>query len=314
MHLLAVVPLYPPGSRVGAWLATHGLLRYVAEGGHTVEVVPYQDRVGSRYKLGGVQVLPLGELDEALERADVILTHAGGSEHYTRLARATRRPTIVMVHASTASPRSMSGASLVVCNSEATKARLQGSSPPRIVIRPYTDQGAFKTEPGDRVTLINLMSEKGGDVFWSIAAALPNVNFLGVLGGYGQQVVRNYANVEVVPTTGKMREEVYARTKVLLIPSMAESWGMVAVEAMASGIPILARPTPGLRECLGSAATWVDSVSTNLWVSAVRTALVPSIWESRSRASLGRAEQLLAQDDRPVFLAAVESLADGQAV
>ncbi|MFE4971343.1 glycosyltransferase [Kitasatospora sp. NPDC056651] len=54
-----------------------------------------------------------------------------------------------------------------------------------------------------------------------------------------------------------MRERVYARSRVVLMPSSHESWGRVGVEAFASGIPVIAHPTPGLAECLGHAGIYV---------------------------------------------------------
>jgi hypothetical protein len=42
------------------------------------------------------------------------------------------------------------------------------------------------------------------------------------------------------------------------MPSHYESWGMVASEAMASGIPVICSDTPGLRENCGDAAIYAE--------------------------------------------------------
>ncbi|MBQ1163612.1 glycosyltransferase, partial [Streptomyces sp. A73] len=56
----------------------------------------------------------------------------------------------------------------------------------------------------------------------------------------------------------EMAERVYGRTRVLLMPRSYESWGRAGCEALASGIPVEAHPTPGLCESLGEAGVYVD--------------------------------------------------------
>ncbi|MFI1769152.1 glycosyltransferase family 4 protein [Streptomyces sp. NPDC020800] len=62
-----------------------------------------------------------------------------------------------------------------------------------------------------------------------------------------------------------MREHVYSRSRVMLMPSLYESWGRVAVEAFASGIPVIAHPTPGLVESLGEAGIFAYRDDLNAW-------------------------------------------------
>ncbi|MFI7020964.1 glycosyltransferase [Streptomyces sp. NPDC050164] len=45
---------------------------------------------------------------------------------------------------------------------------------------------------------------------------------------------------------------------------------MAAVEALASGIPVIAHPTPGLREALGDAGTFVDRADYRAWGNTIR--------------------------------------------
>jgi glycosyltransferase involved in cell wall biosynthesis len=63
---------------------------------------------------------------------------------------------------------------------------------------------------------------------------------------------------------------------VLMVPSVHESYGMAAVEALASGIPVIAHPTPGLREALGDAGTFVDRADVRVWVAAVASGFARS--------------------------------------
>ena len=103
-----------------------------------------------------------------------------------------------------------------------------------------------------------------------------------------------------------MADAVWARTGVLLAPSKTEAWGMAAVEALAHGIPVIAHPTPGLRESLGSAGIMADRDDMNAWMYTLAN-VVPAAWEQPART---RARELEAQanDDAARFVAAVEGL------
>ena len=54
-----------------------------------------------------------------------------------------------------------------------------------------------------------------------------------------------------------MRQSVYARTRLLLMPSRSESFGRVGLEAAASGIPTIASPVEGVPEVLGDCALFL---------------------------------------------------------
>ncbi|MER7837782.1 glycosyltransferase [Streptomyces sp. NPDC096040] len=124
---------------------------------------------------------------------------------------------------------------------------------------------------GDRVTLVNLNRHKGVDTWRGAAAHLRSTPFLGVTGGHGKQILRPVLrNMRVIPQTSDMRGDVRAQTRVLMMPSIYESFDMAAVEALASGIPVIAHPTPGLREALGDAGTFIDRADVRSWVAAIR--------------------------------------------
>ena len=88
-------------------------------------------------------------------------------------------------------------------------------------------QDDYRTTRGDHTTMVNLTASKGCEVFYEMARRRRSDRFLGVLGAYGHQLVRQIPNVEVTGHTGDMRDDVYARTRVLLMPSDYESWGRV---------------------------------------------------------------------------------------
>lgn len=312
--ILAVPPLYPPGSRVGAWLATHSLLRALADRGHRVRVVPFLAKRAPSYVLDGICVEPGRKLSDAAADADVVIAHAGGGGRDPLAAigwAAQRLPVVKIVHGLPCNPSRLAGASLVVVNSQTTAGAFAlWSGPPFVVSRPPTDPAEFATEPGDRVTLVNLSAAKGGHVFWAAARACPEIPFLGVLGGYGDQVIHRPLpeNVELVGPVEAMREEVYARTRLLLMPSRFETWGMAGVEAMCSGIPVLARPCAGLAESLGSAANFCEGDEPRAWATAIRSLLEPDAWAEASARAKARVAELDPEAERSRFVQAVEGL------
>jgi glycosyltransferase involved in cell wall biosynthesis len=164
------------------------------------------------------------------------------------------------------------------------------------------------------VTIVNLDSNKVGR-FWRIARRLPDIHFLAVRGGYGFQIIprripRNVEVLEHVPSD-RMDELVWSRTALLLMPSLRESWGMTATEALQRGIPVIAHPTPGLRESLGDAGIFVDRADWRTWSHYIRTMLAdPGGYARRSEASRRRARELVVQsrDGLAHFVRSIEEL------
>ncbi len=309
MRVLAVTPLYPPGSLVGSWISTHECLAHLAERGHQVDVIQYmaRRRHGSTVH-EGVTVRTRSTADTRLfDRADVVVCHLGDNGLAARLAARRNKPLVRMVH-STNTPESLDGACLAVFNSTATLEQT-GWTGPSIVVHPPVRPERYRTDPGDRVTLVNLAEEKGGNKLWRLADLLPGTKFLGVRGGYGRQVIHRRPNVDVITSTPDMRREVYARTGVLIMPSVTESWGRVAIEAACSGIPTIAHPTPGLVEALGPAGIFVDRVDIAGWVAELRRLEDPDEWSAASAAATARAHELDPAEDLDRFANALEGVA-----
>ena len=164
-----------------------------------------------------------------------------------------------------------------------------------IVVRPHVDPDEYRCRPGDAITLVNLSPEKGGEVFRLLAPSMHDKQFLAVRGGYGRQARVVGLNVETIPTTQDMVGDVYARTRVLLMPSETETWGRTGIEAMCSGIPVIAHPTPGLRESLGDAGIFVDRSDLAGWIAAIRDLDDPERYAAASAAASARAAEVCAQ-------------------
>lgn len=307
MRIHASTPLYPPSSRVGAWLATHEFLRHAAELGHRVTVGLSMARPAG-YVIDGVEVVRYGRELTHTMNADVVVSHLGdnGAAH-DRAARYSK-PSVRMVHSWDAdNAERLAGAALAVFPSEWLRDATAWDGPSIVAPSPIRPAD-YQVTPGSKVTLINLSEEKGGALFWRLAGLLPDVEFLGVKGGYGRQIVGATDNVEVSATVDDVRD-VYRSTRVLLMPSVSESWGRVGVEAMCSGIPVIAHPCGGLLESLGAGGIFVDREDVDGWAAEVRRLTDPAEWEAASTRARARADELDPQRPLEVFTDAVTTLA-----
>jgi glycosyltransferase involved in cell wall biosynthesis len=135
------------------------------------------------------------------------------------------------------------------------------------------------------------------DLFYELSGVL-DLPFLGVEGTHGIQESHRFAddyNVRIKAPTQDMRE-VWSQTKLVLMPSEYESYGMVAAEACVNGIPVIAHPTPGLKECLDWAGIFIDRED----VEGYRAKIVELLTDEDAHSeaywdSLCRGQELIAQ-------------------
>lgn len=297
MRVRGVIPLYPPYSLIGSWLSTHELLAHLVRQGHDVEVWAYSCALGAPCEHDGVRVATSARhLSSA--RPDVIVGHAGDDGSAAEVATRLGVPLVLMAHGGEPNKirERLRPAQLVVFNAHAFAYDVAHDGP-QIVCHPYVDPERYSTTPGAHVTLVNCSKEKGAELFWWLADELPDVSFLAVRGGYGRQLFwSGYRNVTMQRLTPRMREEVYSRTRVLLLPSEAETYGRVALEAACSGIPTIAHPHDGVVEAMGEAATYVDRADADGWVAALDELLTSR--ETYAEASLAASQRAAALPER----------------
>lgn len=122
--------------------------------------------------------------------------------------------------------------------------------------------------------------------------------------------IRRLGNVKYVGWIGDLRE-IYADTKILLVPSIwPEPFGRLAVEAMASGIPIIASRTDGLPEVVGDAGILVDNFErVDIWIREFNRLLDDDdLYEELSTKSIVRASKFSADIQYRRFLALLNRL------
>lgn len=308
MRVVAITPDYPPRSRVGAWLATHAYLAQLAARGHEVSVNALLSRHGPCV-LDGVEVRPSIEgRDDAVASCDVVIGHLGGDASAARLAAAHGKPLVQFAHGRDVPAWSLTdhgGPDLVVACSHTLRGEI-GWDGPTIIARPITSTPA-RVVLGDRITLVNCAESKGIRTLHRVAARLEHHQFLAVAGGYGEQLGARTKNTLTRPTVADM-STVWKQTRILLMPSEWESWGMTGVEALAHGIPVIAHPCDGLRESLGDGATFVDRDDTGGWVEALLRLDDPDEWAAASHRARARFAELDFSPDIAGFVAAIEAM------
>lgn len=327
LRIVARVHAMPPEHNAGAEHMLVSMLRPLVERGHDVSV--HLSRYGKAhevYEYRGIQVVPLeARLDfaTAVRRADVLVSHLECVPSVGALARGYSKPFVVVchnTHAATFRHMAAGGTELAVYNSQWMRAEAElffaeypksvrpGSE---LVVRPPVFAEDYATKPGKAITLINCNPEKGGRVLEALARRMLDQQFLAVRGAYGVQVLPDLPNVEVVEHVDgqDMRERVYGRTKVLLMPSSYESWGRVGAEALASGIPVVAHPTPGLCEALGEAGVFVDRNDVDGYEAVLRKLLVPAEYRLASKRAKGRSAELDPTAELTEWCTAIEGLA-----
>lgn len=328
LNFVARVHAMPPEHNAGAEHMLVALLAALVERGHQAQV--WLSRHGSArtsYEYQGIEVIPQGarlDFGAAARHADALVSHLECVPATASLARGFGRPMVVICHNDhrpTFRDMAAGETTLAVYNSQwvASEAGLffaeypDGTRPAReIVVRPPVHPARYATRPGNAITLINCNEQKGGRVLDALARRMPNQKFLAVTGAYGEQILPDLPNVEIVDhVPGEdMAARVYRRTRVLLMPSSYESWGRTAVEALASGIPVIAHPTRGLCESLAEAGIYADRDDTDAWQAVLERLLGdPAEYRLASKRARARSAELDPAADLARWCQTVEEVA-----
>jgi glycosyltransferase involved in cell wall biosynthesis len=269
MRILASIHLYPPQHNCGSEWMLHRVFKFLITKGHHCRVILHYYN-GDPYEYEGVEVFPATGKIDAYMWANVIITHLDMTQFSIITAKQAQKPLVHFVHNDIpySSILNNMGNVSAVYNSDWIKKKI-GYNIPGYVLHPPCDVEDYKVDrDGDYISLISLNERKGGYLFYQIAKAMPDKQFLGVVGSYdnagelklSQMDIINellqLPNFTLVPNTPDILST-YRRTRILLMPSDYESWGRTATEAMCSGIPVICTPTPGLKENCGEAAIYV---------------------------------------------------------
>jgi hypothetical protein len=187
-------------------------------------------------------------------------------------------------------------ADYAVYNTE-TSAR-QWGEPGAIVVHPPISPLPEKTAPtGDAYTVLSSLLNKGVEVVLELARRYPNKRFIIVRSPaeptHGLSDLEERAgllpNVELHPRVHPNDVHKYfEQTRILLVPSKYETYGMSAIEAAGYGIPTVHVDTPHVREGIGDAAVLVKPL--NVEETARGIELIESNYKTYSETARARAE------------------------
>jgi glycosyltransferase involved in cell wall biosynthesis len=314
LHIVWIIISYVPDKNSGAECMTHAINQYLLTKGWTATVITPKH---SKQSYEGVKIVEFSDtakVKQALYEASVLVSYLHYQTLVAEIANTLQKPYIAIHHNSFQIPytrdilRILPPQNFYIVNNSIWLHRHYEKAVHRVPelkqFAPLYPSHSFVLYPpvnyrdfsfpveGTYVTLVNCSKEKGGDLLIQLAKALPAVPFLGVLGSYNKQVQETLPNLTYIKNT-KDIESFYKKTHIILMPSVYESWGRVAVEAMSLGIPVIAHPTPGLRESLGDAGLFANRTNPDHWVSLIRALRSnPWFYERKSMEGKIRAKEL----------------------
>jgi len=280
-----IVRHYLPDFKAGAECMAHDINKYFIEvlGWKVIVIVPHSS-VASYEDVEILQFYQKTEIEVAISRAHCIFSQYQVIETAAITSARSRKPLVLFAHDDSlglwiVKAKSIHNNVNIVNNSEWIANINRQYALNSIILNPPVDWRRYITHSERRyITLVNMNQNKGVEQFFKIATALPEYEFLGVAGDYAKQIlVPSSSNVTLWKSQIDMRV-VYNVTGILLVPSMHESWGRVAIEACASGIPVIANPTPGLKEALSYAGIFAGRDNINMWVQIIRKLKTDSLY------------------------------------
>lgn len=316
-HIVWIIISYVPVKNSGAECMTHQMNLFLLKHGWTVTVITPEH---TKKHFEGVEIIQFDEkskVQKALQEASVVASYLHYQEFVAKLAKQLDIPYVQVNHNAYQIPYIRDILKIVdpsqfymIHNSQWLhdhyKKSLRQVHTPGVqafmkiyeshtcIVFPPLDSSKLRfSVHGKKVTLVNCSKEKGGELFLELARRMPDVEFLGVKGSYNTPLVDTHlGNVTYMENTPTIRK-FYEKTQIILMPSHAESWGRVGVEAMTLGIPVIAHPTEGLRESLGSAGLFADNQDVTTWERIIRKLLTdPWFYTRKSYEGKVRAKEL----------------------
>lgn len=281
-HILSYSHAYMgAGHNGGAETTLHDFMRLLrAEKYDTTALLskPHEDGSGS-FVVDGVKVQAYAsrkDIELYVPGCDLVVSHLGEAARASQVARKYGKSSIHLIHndqeyCKQYAERYSDG---MVFNTAWVQEKYDTQGRPWCVLHPPVDPNRYRVESSrEYILLVNLTIgternsyDKGARTFYELAKRFPDLKFMGVMGGYGEQYVPDKLpkNVTIVPHTNNILQY-YRKAKVVLMPSKYESYGRVPLEAACSAIPSVVTATNGTEESMGYSARYCKYGDTDEW-------------------------------------------------
>ena len=267
--------------KAGAELMAHEISKFLQRAGWNVRIMLYDHKDLDEYD--GVPFVkmpfqqPLNEeCKRVLAESDFILTQNFTAEDVLAIAEEFGLPVCFFLHLDVEKTEILQqrwNVPVYIIYNAMTQHEVGPTIHAWTVVRPHIDYDKYEqldTSSGKNVTLLNCIPNKGGHVIKMLADLMPDIPFVGIKGGYGPQVLDGDQPNMTYYDHNDNPLPFYTNSRIIIMPSKSESWGRVALEGMAAGIPVIVGDTPGLRECTNGAAPVCSQEDVGCWEREVR--------------------------------------------
>jgi len=268
MRLLFSLHLFVPVRLSGSELYIYRLIKHLQSIGHECRVLlhPHADKThpNGDYPMDrlmsydGIQIFPFGlsgVVENSILWCDKMITQLTPTAWTISIGSVYRKPVYHIVHSSDRfESLERNPQAKIIYNSYAMKEEKKYNND-SFVLHPIIPK--MEQSDGECILMVNLNENKGVHIFYDIVAQLKDERFLGLKGTYSEQVESDLPNVQIIEPTENITD-VFKEAKILLVPSLKESWSMTAAEAMSAGIPVISTGTLGLRENCQDAGIYCD--------------------------------------------------------
>jgi len=312
-----IVRHYLPDFKTGITIMTHDINKYLVEvlGWNVVVITPHTT-VKSYEGIPILEFYQKTEIEFAMSKAHCIFSQYQMVETAAITAERARLPLVLFAHDDNFSQWIVKAKTIHknvnIVNTTNSIAKLNEQyALNSIVLNPPVEWRRYITHTERKyITLVNMNNNNGVEQFFKIAAALPEYDFLGVADSSTKEYgITSSSNIKLWKYQNDMRV-IYNVTDILCVPSKSESWERVAIEAAASGIPVVASVTPGLEEALDYAGIFAERDDIDAWVKTIRKLKTDQLYYKKfSELTAKRAKELEPKHQLDKFKVWVESLA-----